>query len=121
MRSTFNDIPSYQISRQNIQYDSSESTPRAYDIDSRKFVRAGRVRLNPTSASNIDFSTPNPHQGLERAGNEETKSVVRNKQKLTSPYDDRENKKLREGSFSEQVQDIETNESNDQNSKDENE
>ena len=120
VRSNYNDIPSYRKSGQNIQYDSSESTPRAYDIDSRKFVRAGRVRLNPTSASNIDFSTPNPYQGLARAGNEETQSVVRNKQKLTSPYDDRENKKLREGAFSEQVQEIETNDSNDQNSKDDN-
>ena len=92
VRPISNNRPSDRKFGQNTQYDSSESTTKAYDMDSRKFVRAGRVRLNPSNFTNVDFTTPNSYQVIDSTENEETQSQTRNKKKLTSPFEERENK-----------------------------
>lgn len=85
---------------------------QAYDLDSRKYVTAGRVPLNPPNIDNVDFRTPNIYNKFQECSIEESPMPARNKTKATSPLvDERENKKSREGSTSDDTNTSDTRQS----------
>ncbi|MEW8546104.1 MAG: hypothetical protein AB2693_21500 [Candidatus Thiodiazotropha sp.] len=75
------------------------SYSQSYDLSSRKYVRAERVRLNPRNTENIDFSTNNKFNYLQDNSIEECQSQAVGKKKATSPLtDEQDYKKSREDS-----------------------
>lgn len=73
------------------------SYSQSYDMNSRKYVRAERVRLNPRNP--VDITTNNRFNYLQDNSIEECQTQAFGKKKATSPLtDDRDYKKSREDS-----------------------